>query len=73
MVLDLDENKFYSKTIGLWFPVTFSNAAPGFPSHIKFTENEFVRPPPIQLSSSTSLMTSNNARHNILHNFEPRE
>ena len=45
IILDLDENKAFSETMQLWFPLSFSDASPGLPvDSSPFSEYDFVRP-----------------------------
>ena len=69
MVLDLDDNKFYSKSLNLWFPVTFSNAATGFPPNIAFQENNFVRPSPVNNAFQQLLPSESQGNQTVLDLF----
>ena len=45
MILDLDQNKAFSKTMQIWFPLLFSDSSPGLPIDSSFfSASDFVRP-----------------------------
>ena len=45
MILDLDENKAFSKTMQIWLPLSFLDASPGLPLNLSsFSAYDFVRP-----------------------------
>ena len=73
MILDLDENKFYSKVLNLWFPVTFSNAATGFPPNTRFDESNFIRPSPVNNASQHSLPAVPQGPQDVLDLFRSKE
>ena len=56
LVLDLDENRLTSKSLGIYFDLCFEHAATGFPPGITFNRNDFIRPPR-KTSSSLALLT----------------
>ena len=45
IILDLDENKAFSKTMQIWFPFSFLDASPGLPiDSSSFSASDFVGP-----------------------------
>ena len=58
MILNLEVDQFSSKALNLWFPITYSNAATGFPPNINFSTTDFDRP---------TNAISNNVQQNFSH------
>ena len=44
LVLDISENRVFSKMLNLSFDLSFQHAATGLPDNINFTKDDFVRP-----------------------------
>ena len=45
MILDLEKNKAFSKTMQIWLPLSFLDASPGLPlNSSSFSAYDFVRP-----------------------------
>ena len=59
MIIDLNENKCFCQSLGMVFPFEFHDAAKGLPSNIKFSHEDFMRPPS-ETKIGNSLINKNN-------------